>query len=255
MKAFNRSFINLSLAGLLVFGLATTADAQRGGHFGGFRGGFGHAGFGGGFGYRSPAVHAGFTTGFRGFYHPYVYANIGLFVNTLPFGYYPFFWGPNQYYYYGGIFYQPGANGGYEVAAPPVGAEVPSLPEGAQSIVINGTQYFEYNGVYYQQITKDDGKAVYVVAGKDGVLNTDQNTPTANSTDQQMPLVGDMTDALPAGSHKVNLKGKKYWVTPDDIYLEEVVHDNQTSYRVISIPEKTNDDSQQATPVQKTSEL
>jgi len=252
MKALNRSFINLSLAGLLVFGVATTAQAQRGGHFGGFRGGFGRAHFGGGFGYRSPVVHAGF----RGYYRPHVYGNVGLFVNVLPFGYYPFFWGPNQYYYYGGTFYQPGANGGYEVAAPPVGAEVPSLPEGAQSIAINGIQYYEYNGVYYQQITKDDGKTTYVVAGKDGVLNTDQNTTaTADSTNTQMPSVGDMTDQLPAGAHKVNLKGKKYWVTPDDIYLEEVVHDNQTSYRVISIPEKVDNESQDAAPVQKSGEL
>jgi hypothetical protein len=248
MKALKKSITLVSMAGLMIIGLVSTAQAQRGGgHFGGFRGGFSHAGFSGGFNFRAPAAHVGLSTGFGGFYRPHVYANIGLFINALPFGYYSFLWGPYQYYYYGGTFYQPGNDGGYQVAAPPVGAEVPSLPDDAQPIMINGVQYYEYNGVYYQQIVKDNGKTTYVVAGKDGVLNTDQNAGAANATGSAMPAVGDMTDQLPAGSHKIKLNGKKYWVTPDDIYLEEVTHDNQTSYRVFSVPDKADDD-QSGTP-------
>jgi hypothetical protein len=166
MKRFYKYASGLFLAGLISFIFTDTASAQRGFHGGG--GGI-HIGGHSGFAFRGGL---GFHNGFgyhRGFFG---YPAVGFRLGLLPFGYYPFYWGPNLYYYYGGVFYTPNDNGGYEVTTPPVGAAVPTLPKGAQSIVIDGKQYYEFNGVYYQATTDDQGKVVYVVAGKDGVLNT-----------------------------------------------------------------------------------
>jgi len=237
MKTVNKIMANLVLAGLLFFGLIAPAHAQRGFRFGGFNT----------IGFRS-GVRADVGLHFGGFYHPFVYyPHVGLVIGVLPFGYYPFFWGDYQYYYFGGVFYQDCPDGGYQVVAPPVGAEMPSLPTNAQAINIDGTQYYEFNGVYYKPVVKDNGKTVYVIAGKDGILNTGQNN-TSVQANPGMPLVGDMTDQLPANTRKVNLNGKTYWVTPDDIYLEAVKQPNgQTSYRVVSVPAPNDKGQQQPT--------
>jgi len=260
MKTVYKQLTGLLLTGLLSAALVSTADAQRGFHGGGFRSGGGGSFRGGvsigasrGF-YSGPRVGVGIGLGyhsFGGFYHPrYAYPHIGLFIGALPYGYYPFWFGPYQYFYNDGVFYAP-YNGGYQVTAPPVGAEVPKLPSQAQSIVIDGQQFYEFNGVYYREIVKQDGKHAYVVAGKDGVLNTDANgqvidgaTPAPGADGAavnpdnapQMPRVGDFTDQLPQGSRKVTLNGQKYWVTPEGIYLEEVKNGDKVSYKVISVP-------------------
>jgi hypothetical protein len=226
MKRAYKSISGLLLAGLLVIVLSTTASAQRG--RGGFHGG-GRIGFGGGFGY-GPRVSFGL-----GLYRPYyAYPRIGFFINTLPYGYYPFYWGPDQYYYYGGTFYRP-YNNGYEIAAPPIGAAIPKLPSNAHPILIDGQQYFELNGVYYKEGVDDKGKKVYIVSGKDGVLNTGNS----NQDDQRIPQVGDVVAQLPDGCRKVTLNAKTYYVSADDIYYEEFKDANNTiSYRIASVPEQ-----------------
>lgn len=257
MKSVYKNLSKIGLAGLVLLAVVSTADAQRRG--GGFRGGF-HGGFGGGvrvYGgphfYAGPRVRVGIGLG-GAYYRPY--GGLGVRIGVLPYGYYPFYWGPNQYYYYGGTFYAPYADGGYQVVAPPVGAEVPSLPEGAKEIAINGDQYYEFNGVYYKQVVNADGKTVYVVAGKDGVLNTDKNSADdvyQGAPDQQqdaaparqMPQVGDLTDQLPEGARKISLNGKKYYVTPDNIYLEEAKTDHGTGYRVVSVPDQEDQNNNQ----------
>jgi len=170
-----------------------------------------------GYAYRRPYF------GYRSYYRPY----IGFSLSVLPFGYYPFFYGADQFYYSGGLFYRQYDNA-YKVVAPPVGAEVPDLPDDAREIVINGQTFYEYKGVYYSQTQNADGKTVYVVSGKDGVLNTDNNT-------QDLPKVGDVVSQLPEGSREVQLKGQKYYVSPDDVYYEEVVDGNTTTYRVVGL--------------------
>lgn len=223
MKTIYRSIASFGLASLLMLGFVSTASAQRGGFHGGFRGGFR-----GGIGFGGPRVGIGIGVG---------YPALGVRLGVLPVGYYSFYWGPTPYYYYGGVFYQD-YNGSYQVVAPPVGAEVPSLPENAHPINIDGQQFYEFNGVYYRQATNPDGKVVYVVAGKDGVLNTSgDNSVDQTNTPPAPPQVGDMTDQLPQNSRKIKLNGKRYWVTPDNIYLEEVKTNNGTSYRVVSVPE------------------
>jgi len=242
MKSFVKYSTGLALAGLLSLALVPDANAQRGFHAGG--GGVhisGRSGLVGGI--AGGLLRGGLNMGFRsGIYvgHTlfYGYPNIGFRFGLLPVGYYPFYWGADLYYYSAGVFYRPYDDGGYEVTTPPVGAAVPELPRGARSIVIDGQQYFEFNGVYFQPSTNDQGKTIYVVAGKDGVLNTngDAGNPPA-------PQVGDVVNQLPDGCKKVTLNGKKYYVAPDGIYYEDFsASDKQKAYRIVSIPQ--NDDGQ-----------
>ena len=226
-------------------------------------GGGGHAGFGGSAGgYHNASVTIAYCQWFSwryrcqvymaypairrgGFYRPgfgyYGYPQLGFYFGVLPFGYYPFYWGDDLFYYNAGIFYTPYDGGGYEVTTPPVGAAVPNIPEGAKAIKINGDQFYELNGVYYKAVVNDAGKTMYQVAGRDGVLNTEDNGGMA--PDDSAPKVGDIVNELPDGCRKVSLNGKKYFVSPNDIYYQVTVDQNgNVGYRIASIP---SDDDQQ----------
>lgn len=213
----NKLISSLGIAGSLVLGFTAPADAQRG-HMTAFNRVAFHA--------HAPEVH------FGGFYHPFVYPKVGVVVHVLPAGYYAFWWNSYPYYFADGLFYQSYADGSYKVAAPPVGAEVPSLPVDAELLTIDGHPYYEYKGIYYESEIHPDGRIFYKVVGKDGILNT------VSAADPALPLVGDMCDALPEGSHRVTLSGKTYWVTPEEVYLEEVKKDKATAYRVVWVPEQ-----------------
>lgn len=186
--------------------------------FYGNRGGYGRGYYRPGFGgYRRP---------YYSFYRPYLGFSIGI----LPFGYYPFYYGADQFYYADGLFYRQ-YDTQYKVVVPPVGAEVPSIPKDAQQVVINGQTYYEYKGVYYSETANADGKTVYIVAGKDGVLNTPDGTINADN----IPQIGDIVTALPDGSRQVMLKGEKYYVSEDGVYYEEVIDaNNNVTYKVVA---------------------
>jgi hypothetical protein len=230
MKKLFKNTSGLFLAGLLSMLFVVNADAQRGAMR---AGGGGSVRVGGGIGFGGGRVGigiGGFSRGGFGFGYP----RLGFFLNVLPYGYYPFFYGPDQYYYADGIFYRPYAGGGYQVATPPVGAAVPGLPRGAKSIMIDNQQYYVANGVYYKIVVNDKGQNVYVVAGKDGVLNTDGAQPQEDTA----PRVGDIVNQLPENCRKVNLNGKKYFVALDDIYYEQITDNSgNTAYRIASIPD------------------
>ena len=241
--------VSLALAGMVAAPLTASAHGW-GGYRGGYHGGY-HGYYGG---YRGGFYRPGFRFGFG-----WGYPHIGFYLGVLPFGYYPFYYNSLQYYYYGGAFYRP-YNGGYEVVVPPVGAAVPNLPSNAQSIVIDGAQYYEASGVYYQA-QDENGRTVYVVVGKDGVLNTgatdqpmsdnddpimDNNAPAATSA-QAAPApgtgttvtniqVGDVIEQLPPDCRKVTLNDKKYYVSPDNVFYEQFKDANGTGYRVASVP-------------------
>lgn len=169
----------------------------------------------------------------RGYYDTYYGVNLGFSCRALSYGYYPFFWGDYQYYFCNGLFYTYD-NEQYTVVEPPVGAEVTTLPEKSQSIVINGQQYYELNGVYYQAVTKDDGTVVYMVAGKDGVLNTDN---VQNDDQPQGPQMGDIVTQLPPDCRKIKVSGQKLWVSPDGVYYQELVDDKGLkTYKVVGLP-------------------
>lgn len=261
MKKLYKYASGLFLTGLLSLGIIFTANAQHAGGRVSFGGGFHGGGIslrGGGsvFSRSNVGLRTGVTARnagvFRGsvsyarggFYRPGFgycgYPHIGFYLNVLPFGYYPFYWGDDLFYYYGGTFYRPYDGGGYEVTAPPVGAAVPSLPDGARSIVIDGQQFYELNGVYYKTVVNDQGKNVYVVAGRDGVLNTDGSA--VGNDDTEAPKVGDIVNELPDGCHKVSLNGKKYYVSPNDIYYQAYNDGNgNVGYRIASIPGNDQD--------------
>jgi hypothetical protein len=188
-------------------------------YYGGLRGNrYGRSFYGRGFG--------GYNRPYYNYYRPF----LGISIGVLPFGYYPFYYGANQFYYSGGLFYQQYENQ-YKVVVPPVGAEVPTLPSEAQEVVINGQTYFEYKGVYYTETANAEGKTVYVVAGKDGVLNTADGAINADN----IPQIGDVVAALPDGSRQVMLKGQKYYVSEDGVYFEEIVDaNNTTTYKVVA---------------------
>jgi hypothetical protein len=266
MKSFNKYFSGIFLTGILSIAAVSTASAQHGGGGGGhasFGGGGGaHAGFGGSAGgyhnasvqsYSANGFHGATVTGVHGvssyhaggFYRPgfgyYGYPQLGFYCGVLPFGYYPFYWGDNLFYYNAGIFYAPYDGGGYEVVTPPVGAAVPNIPDGAKPIKINGDQFYELNGVYYKAVVNDAGKTMYQVAGRDGVLNTDDNGGVG--PDDSAPKVGDIVNELPDGCRKITLNGKKYFVSPNDIYYQTFVDQNgNVGYKIASIP---SDDDQQ----------
>jgi hypothetical protein len=271
MKTLYKYVSGLALAGFLSVLMISSASAQRGGggHVGGglrVGGGGGSVGFHGnsgiglrgntGIGYRGATgvgVRGGLSyrsgigyyagIGYHGgaFYRPgfgyYGYPHLGFYLGILPFGYYPFYWGSDLYYYYGGVFYSPYDNGGYQVTAPPIGAGVPDLPKTAQPIKIDGVQYYEQDGVYYKEGVDDKGKKIYIVAGRDGVLNTDASVTDPNAT-VAAPQVGDIVNQLPDGCRKVILNGKKYYVSPNDIYYEKVTDpDGNVAYKIASLPQ------------------
>ena len=172
----------------------------------------------------------------HGYYSSYYEPRLGFSIGVLPYGYYPFFYGDYEYFYSAGLFYQYN-NSQYTVVEPPIGAQVTSLPDNAQSIVINGVQYYESNGVYYMPYTKDDGTIVYEVAGKDGELNT------GSAVQDQQPVLrmGDIFTQLPQDCRKINVNGQKLYVSPDGIYYQELVdNNNNKSYKVVGLPADDN---------------
>jgi hypothetical protein len=85
-----------------------------------------------------------------------------------------------------------------------------------------------------------------VVAGKDGVLNTDGDNAGMGNPDNSnvdpnvdkaiVPHSGDVVTQLPDECRKITLNGKKYYVSPDNVYYEEFTDaNNNISYRVASV--------------------
>jgi hypothetical protein len=168
----------------------------------------------------------------RGYYGTYYTPQIGFRIGVLPLGYYPFYWGQNQYYYSEGLFYTQQDNN-YSVVEPPIGASIDKLPAKAQAIAINGMQYYELNGVYYQPVTRDDGTLVYQIAGKDGELTT----ADAGASPDDLPQVGDLVDNLPDGCKILRLNGQKYYVSQEGYYFQEAVDTNGDKvFKIVGTP-------------------
>ena len=203
----------------------------RGGNRGGvYAGGRSRGFYGGGrFAGRPGFYRHGFGRPYYGYYN-YYRPYLGFSLNILPFGYYPFYYGDVQYYYSQGLYYRQYDNQ-YKVVVPPVGAEVSQLPSDAQEVTINGQTYYEYKGVYYSPLEKTDGKTAYIIAGKDGVLNTDSGDINAGSGMK----IGDIVTELPEGTRQVTLKGQKLYVSEDGVYYEEVQDGDKLTYRVVGI--------------------
>ncbi len=161
-------------------------------------------------------------------------APFGLRVNVLPRGYWPLEIGGYPYYYYNGIFYRKNKRD-YEAVQAPVGAEVPSIPNDSKAVVINGAKYYEYKGTYFKDLVKPNGELWYTVEGKHGVLNTDKNSVADTNSQQQTdnrPSIGEVFDKLPTDYKTIVINSKKFFVSPDHVYYEEVIDGNQVRYKV-----------------------
>jgi hypothetical protein len=94
----------------------------------------------------------------------------------------------------------------------------------------------ELNGVYYQPVTKDDGTQVYVIAGKDGQLETNQQGQ-ADGQNGPMPKTGDIYNDLPEGTRTIHVNGQTLYVSPDDVYYQETTDTSGNRvYKVVSTP-------------------
>lgn len=189
-------------------------------------------------------------------YYTLVAPPIGIHVGVLPSGYWAFNFGAFPYFYFNGVFYRQN-NSGYEVVNAPVGAEVPHLPRGARVVVINDLKYYELDGTYYREIIKDNGQVRYQIAGKNGQLETYDDSqvqqeqiqspaPAVDSVTSQeevarvaapsMPpaKIGDVVEFLPEGSKTVVLNNQKYFVSPLNQYYQETIKDNKIRYKVVA---------------------
>jgi hypothetical protein len=179
------------------------------------------------------------------FYKPFggnyqvIHPPLGIRVGILPSGYWSLRMGGLPYFYFNGIFYRQ-KNKEYEVVKAPVGAQVPAIPRDAKVMVVDGSKYYEYNGTYFKEFINQDGQIWYNVEGKNGVLNTDNNNPiiinqpsTTNVQQKALPKIGDILDQLPTDAKTIVINGKKYFVTPDNVYYEEFIDGNSLKYKVV----------------------
>lgn len=162
-------------------------------------------------------------------YYPGYYPRPGIHISILPLGYSRIYIGPTPYYYYGGIYYLPSPNHGYDVVAPPLNARVSKLPPQAKLRVIDGQKYYEFNGTFYREDIDGNNKRTYTVVGTDGVLNTDNSV----SQEKQGDRIGDQVDKLPADCKAIIISDKKYYLAPSGLYYEEVTKGNKTYYEVV----------------------
>jgi hypothetical protein len=136
----------------------------------------------------------------RGYYwwgvHP------GIVVGALPAGYLTFNFGGRPYYYYEGVYYQPGGSG-YAVVAPPAGVIVPVLPPGAEAAVVNGAVFYYAGGVFY--IQQPNGYAVVA------------------------PPLGATVSSLPPGAAPVTVRGMVYYLA-NNVYYLPVMQNGVTMY-------------------------
>jgi hypothetical protein len=170
-----------------------------------------------------------------------IHPPVGIRVNMLPGGFWSLRMGGLPYYYFNGIFYKQ-QNKEYEVVKAPIGAQVPALPRDAKVMVIDGEKLYEYNGTFYKEYINPEGQIWYTVEGKHGVLHTPDKPVVTNEqpqtivTQPQTTLkIGDILNQLPTNVKTIVIDGKKYLVTPENVYLEEFIDGNTLKYKVIGI--------------------
>jgi hypothetical protein len=165
--------------------------------------------------------------------------SIGFRVNTLPFGYLPIHCGNDNYYYYDNTFYRRYDDRNYEVIAPPIGAKLPQLPSAATAVIIDGQKYYELGGTYYVATYNNNNQVLYEVVGVNGELRTNQNDKYNNYNNQNQPQQnrpiqeGDFVDNLPDQCKNITINGQTLYVSPDNIYYQQIVESNRIYYKVV----------------------
>jgi hypothetical protein len=175
----------------------------------------------------------GYYYGYYGGYYQPIFPPFGLHISVLPFGYNTLFIGAIPFYYYNGIYYRQYDNSNYEVVDAPMGATVSALPQGARSVIINGEKLYELNGTYYKADRDSNGNDVFIVVGKNGVINnTADEQINQNSTPESLEI-GDIINQLPEGSKVVTVNGQQLYETPDNVYLQEESVNGSVDYKVV----------------------
>src|SRR5579871_1241605 len=81
--------------------------------------------------------------------HAHYYPPHGAVVHDLPYGYHPYVYGGNRFYFSAGVWYAPGPYG-FVVTHPPVGLVVGVLPPFYTTVWFGGVPYYYADDVYYQ---------------------------------------------------------------------------------------------------------
>lgn len=93
------------------------------------------------------------------YHHGHFYAPRGVVVHELPAGYKPYWFHGSQFYFSGGVWYAPGADG-FVVVRPPAGLFITALPPYYTTVWIGGTPYYYANDVYYRWVPAQGGYEV-----------------------------------------------------------------------------------------------
>jgi hypothetical protein len=99
--------------------------------------------------------------------------------------------------------------------------------------VINGEKLYELNGTYYKADRDSNGNDVFIVVGKNGVINNTDNNQSGITNPPTSLQIGDVINQLPEGSKIVTLNGQQVYQTPDNVYLEQESENGVVQYKVI----------------------
>ena len=138
-------------------------------------------------------------------------------------------YGGISFHYSNGYYYRPYSNY-FRVVAPPIGIHINILPRGYRRVyvvVINDQKYFELDGTYYKEEIRDNDEIWYTVVGKNGKLSTDEEY------EDDTPYIGDTVNELPPNCKTVVVNGNRYYVSPDDVYYEEIGSGDNIRYKVV----------------------
>jgi hypothetical protein len=80
--------------------------------------------------------------------HGAYYPAFGASFRVLPDGCRPYYWRGSPFYFYGGIWYAPGADG-FVVVRPPLGLTISVLPPYYSTVWFGGVPYYYADNVYY----------------------------------------------------------------------------------------------------------
>jgi hypothetical protein len=168
----------------------------------------------------------------------------------------------HKYFYADWSFFKQ-VSGGYEVVAPPVGAEVSSIPEEAIREEESGRVLHQFDDLYFSEDKNDAGKKIYRVEPQppdEEIDSIPSGSPSFVADEETFyyvnynfyvefeengkrgyvngePEIGAQTDKLPEGTTEIEEKGQKYYQF-DSVFFEEVEDDDGTVFfEVVGSPD------------------
>ena len=116
-------------------------------------------------------------------------------------------------------------------------------------MIVNVQTYYEYDGTLYAQEFNANNEVLYTVVGVHGVLDNTQlsaidNTvvnPSPSLNDPVVPLNNSNIQTLPANCKVVEENGQKYYLSPQNIYYQEIIGaDGTVSYQIVNMSTSPN---------------